>query len=117
MTLHEYLQNTTDWEITVWDKDYDMETYFYKADNEHKMDAWDKAMYDFAKLLTITSFSSDGVTVNMAEVIEAKLPALEKADLFIRCNIDAIMDDIDNILAGCVSEEWMTEFVSALNEG
>lgn len=114
MTLHEYLQNTSDWEITVWDKDYDMETYFYKADNENKLDAWDKAMYEFAKLLTITNFSSDGVTVNMSDVIEKKLPELDKADLFIRCNITAIMDDIDNILAGYVSEEWLTEFVNVL---
>lgn len=117
MTLHEYLQNTSDWEITVWDKDYDMETYFYKADNENKLDAWEKAMYDFAKLLTITNFSSDGVTVNMSDVIEKKLPELEKADLFIRCNLEAIMDDIDNILAGYVSEEWMTEFVNILKTG
>ena len=28
--------------------------------------------------------------------------------------IDAIMDDIDNILAGCVSEEWLTKFVEVL---
>lgn len=116
MTLYEYLQNTKDWEITVWDKDYDMETYFYKADNENKMDGWEKANYEFAKLLTITEFGSNGLTVNMADVIESKLPELKKADLFIRCNIDAIMDDIDNILAGCVSEEWMTEFVDALKK-
>jgi len=110
MTLHEYLQNTSDWEITVWDRDYDIETYFYK-DNE---DAWDKAMHEFAKLLTITNFSSDGVTVNMAEVIKSKLPELKKADLFFRCNLTAIMDDIDNILAGYVSEEWLTKFVNVL---
>ena len=114
MTLHEYLQNTSDWEITVWDKDYDMETYFYKATDENKLNAWDKAMYEFAKLLTITSFSSEGVTVNMAEVIANKLPELKKADLFIRCNITAIMYDIDNVLAGFVSEEWMTKFVDVL---
>lgn len=116
MTLYEYLQNTKDWEITVWDKDYDMETYFYKADNENKMNDWEKANYDFAKLLTITEFSSKGLTVNMADVIESKLPELKKADLFIRCNIDAIMYDIDNILAGNVSEEWLTEFVQVLSK-
>lgn len=116
MTLYEYLKNTKDWETTVWDKDYDVETYFYKADNEFKMDEWDKANYEFAKLLTVSEFSSDGVVVNMAEVIEKKLPELKKADLFIRCNIDAIMDDIDNILAGCVSENWLTEFVNVLKQ-
>jgi hypothetical protein len=116
MTLYEYLKTTTDWEITVRDKDYDIETYFYKADNGNKMDAWDKAMYEFAKLLTITSISSDGVTVNMAEVIESKLPELKKADLFIVCKIDPIMDGIDSILAGNVSEEWLTEFVEVLSK-
>jgi len=100
MTLHEYLKKTKDWEITVWDKGYDVETYFY----------------ELAKLLTVSEFSSDGVVVNMAEVIEKKLPELKKADLFIRCNIDAIMDDIDNILAGCVSETWLTEFVNVLKQ-
>lgn len=114
MTLYDYLHNTKDWETTVWDKDYDVETYFYKADNENKMDAWEKANYEFAKLLTITEFSSNGLTVNMAEVIESKLPELKKADLFIVCKIGPIMDDIDNILAGCVSEEWLTEFVNVL---
>jgi hypothetical protein len=111
MTLHEYLQQTSDWEITVWDKDYDIETYFYKEDGKN---AWDKAMNEFAKLLTITQFGNGGVIVNLADVIESKLPALKKSDLFIRCNIDAIMDDIDNILAGCVSEEWLTKFVEVL---
>lgn len=113
MTLYEYLKKTSDWEITVWDKDYDMETYFYKEDDK---DAWDKAMNDLAKLLTITQFGNGGVIVNLAEVIEKKLPELKKADLFIHCNIDAIMDDIDNILAGCVSEEWLTEFVDVLKK-
>lgn len=112
MTLHEYLKQTSDWEITVWDKDYDIETYFYKEDGV----AWEKAMNDFAKLLTITSIGNGGVTVNMAEVIESKLPELKKSDLFIRCNIDAIMYDIENILAGYVSEEWFTEFVGVLNK-
>lgn len=115
MTLYEYLQNTSDWEITVWDKDYDMETYFYN-ENANTEDAWDKAMLEFAKLLTITNFCSNGITVNMSEVIAKKLPELEKADLFIRCNITAIMDDIDNILAGYVSEEWLTEFVNVLRK-
>ena len=113
MTLYEYLQNTTDFEITVWDKDYDIETYFYKTDNKS---AWDKANNDLAKLLTISQFSKDGLTVNLMEVIEKKLPQLEKADLFISCDICDIMDDMNNVLAGCVSEEWLTEFVRVLSE-
>ena len=113
MTLYEYLEQTTDWEVTVWDKDYDIETYFYKTDGK---DRWDRAMNDLAKLLTISRFSKDGLVVNLAEVIEKKIPQLEKADLFIECKIDPIMYDIDNILAGCVSEGWLEKFVEALSK-
>lgn len=112
MTLYEYLEQTTDWEVTVWDKDYDIETYFYKTDGKDK---WDKAMNDLAKLLTISRFSKDGLVVNLAEIIEKKLPQLEKADLFIKCKIEPIMNDIDNILAGNVSESWLEKFVEALS--
>jgi hypothetical protein len=113
MTLYEYLEQTTDWEVTVWDKDYDLETYFYKTDGKNK---WDKAMNDLAKLLTISRFSKDGLVVNLTEVIEKKLPQLKKADLFIVCKIEPIMYDMDNILAGCVSESWLEKFVEALNK-
>ena len=113
MTLYEYLEQTTDWEVTVWDKDYDIETYFYKTDGK---DRWDKAMNDLTKLLTISRFSKDGLVVNLAEVIEKKIPQLEKADLFIKCKIEPIMYDIDNILAGCVSEGWLEKFVEALSK-
>lgn len=114
MTLYEYLQQTTDWEVTVWDKDYDIETYFYKTDGK---DRWDKAMNDLAKLLTISRFSKDGLVVNLAEVIKKKLPQLSEADLFIICKIEPIMDDIDNILAGYVSENWFEKFVEVLSKG
>jgi hypothetical protein len=113
MTLNEYLEQTTDWEVTVWDKDYDIETYFYKTDGK---DRWDKAMNGLAKLLTISRFSKEGLVVNLAEVIEKKIPQLKEADLFIVCKIDPIMDDINNILAGCVSESWLEKFVEVLSK-
>ena len=113
MTLYEYLEQTTDWEVTVWDKDYDLETYFYKTDG---IDKWDKAMNDLAKLLTISRFSKDGLVVNLYEVIEKKIPQLKEADLFIVCKIDWIMNDIDNILAGNVSENWLEKFVEVLSK-
>ena len=113
MTLYEYLQKTRDWETTVWDKDYDVETYFYKTDDKDK---WDKAMNELAKLLTVFDFGKNGVTVNLSEVIENKLLQLKDADLFLRYDIGSIMDGIDYILAGNVSEEWLTEFVDVLKQ-
>ena len=113
MKLYEYLNLMSEGEeLTVWDKDYDMETYFYGGKPD---DAWDKAMSDLSQLLTITEIRSGGVIVNLFEIIENKLDSLDKTDLFIRCDIDSIMDDIDNILAGNVSENWMEQFVAALN--
>ena len=113
MTLYEYLEQTTDWEVTVWDKDYDIETYFYKTDGKDK---WDKAMNDLAKLLTISRFSKEGLVVNLCEIIEKKIPQLKEADLFIICKIEPIMNDIDNILAGNVSENWLEKFVEVLSK-
>ena len=113
MTLYDYLNLMSEGEeLTVWDKDYDMETYFYGGKPD---DAWDKAMSDLSRLLTITEIRSGGVIVNLSEIIENKLDSLDKTNLFIRCDIDSIMDDIDNILAGNVSENWMEQFVVALS--
>lgn len=113
MKLYEYLDLMPEGEeLTVWDKDYDMETYFYGGEPE---DEWDKAMSDLSKLLTVEEIKNNGVTVNLSEIIESKTDKLDKANLFIECDIDSIMDDIDNILAGNVSEEWMEEFVVALS--
>lgn len=112
MTLYDYLNLMPEGEeLTVWDKDYDMETYFYEGKPD---DAWDKAMSDLSQLLTITEIRSGGVIVNLSEIIENKLDSLDETNLFIRCDIDSIMDDIDNILAGYVSESWMQKFVDAL---
>ena len=111
MTLYEYLEKTTDWEITVWDKDYDIETYFYKTNGTDK---WDKSMNNLAKLLTISKFSKEGLVVNLAEIIQNKIPQLKKSDLFIKCNIDSIMYYIESILSGGVSESWFENFVNIL---
>ena len=112
MTLYDYLNLMPEGEeLTVWDKDYDMETYFYGGKPD---DAWDKAMSNLSQLLTITEIRSGGVIVNLSEIIENKLDSLDDTNLFIRCDIDSIMDDIDNIFAGYVSESWMQKFVDAL---
>lgn len=113
MKLYDYISLMPEGEeLTVWDKDYDMETYFYGGEPE---DEWDKAMSDLSKLLTVEEIKNNGVTVNLSEIIESKTDKLDKANLFIECDIDSIMDDIDNILAGNVSKEWMEEFVVALS--
>ena len=109
MTLYEYLQTYEDFELTVFDEDYDMETYFYKEVSD---DAWDNAMVELSKLLTVTSTSARGVCVNLSQLIESKLDKL--GNLFTLCDIDDIMDDIENILAGNVSEKWLVDFVNAL---
>ena len=112
MKLYEYLDLMPEGEeLTVWDKDYDMEVYFYGG---KPADKWDKVMSNLSKMLTIEEIKNNGVTVNLSQIIENKLDSLDKADLFIRCDIDSIMDDIDNILAGNVSENWMGQFVAAL---
>lgn len=120
MKLHDILINT-DEEITVYDKDYDIEVYFYGigyvTDDDGTVDRWDKAMLSLSKLLEVVESSDDGYTVNLSEVIENRLDELERADLFIRCNIYAIMDDMMNILSGNVSEEWLEKFVAVLKEG
>ena len=113
MTLYDYIKQTKDWENTVFDKDYDIEVYFYKND-DGELDSWDKSMENLSKLLIVDSISKNGVTVNLSELIESKLENLKKADLFIRTDIDSIMDDIEAIISGNVSEEWMEEFVKTL---
>lgn len=117
MKLYELLSISDD-EITVFDRDYDTETYFYGINNSaDKNDEWETAMTELSKLLEVVRFSNDGVTVNLSEVIEKNIHELKDADLFISCNIDDIMGDIAPILAGNVSEIWLKKFVSALKKG
>ena len=108
MTLYEYVKQSSDWENTVFDKDYDLEVYFYKDEK----DRWDKAMAELAKLLTVTEVGRNGVTVNLSEIIEKKIDKLDK--LFISTDIDDIMYDMENILAGNVPESWLEKFVKEL---
>lgn len=111
MTLYELLPKNGD-EVTVWDKDYDMETYFsYTKDG----DDWDKAMMDLAKLVQVVEERDTGVVVDFTGLIEPKVGDL--SDLFIDNDIDAIMSELDLILAGNVSEKWLIKFVEALGKG
>ena len=116
MTLYEYLSLVEYGdEITVWDKEYDIEMYFYGGMDED--DKWDKSISELSKLLTIVTIHPTGVTVNYSEVIEKHLADLNKADLFHKCTIDSIMYGINAIMSGYVSEDWMEKFVDTLKTG
>ena len=113
MKLYDYLSLMKNGdELTVWDKEYDVEMYFYNENNIE--DSWDNSMIELSKLLTIEAIRPHGVTVNLSEIIEKHINDLDKADLFITCDIDCIMMDIENIMAGNVGEKWMESFVNVL---
>jgi hypothetical protein len=102
------------WEFTVFDKDIDIEVYFY---NEDDTDEWDKAMNIFAKKLTVIETDGmDGeyVTVDMSDVISKNINNGVFSKLFISNNTYDIMYDMEAILAGNVSEQWMTDFAGSL---
>ena len=112
MKLYDYLTTLEEGtELTVWDKEYDMESYFY---NDEADDDWQTSMLELAKLLDVTEVKERGVIVNLSEVIENKLNELKEANLFKRCATDSIMDSMEGILSGYVSEEWFKEFVNVL---
>lgn len=86
MTLYEYLRDCKEDEVDITDQDYDVLIYFYYAD-EREEEA-------------------------LSEVIENNLDNGSFDDLFIHNDVDSIMDDIENILSGNVSEDlkiWKRE--------
>lgn len=112
MTLFEYLSMKEEGEeLTVWDKDYEIETYFY---NDEPDDSWSSSICKLSKKLSICGINKNGVYVDLSFLIQKNIDKLKKMNLFIKCDIDSIMRDIENILSGHVSEEWMKEFVEAL---
>ena len=113
MRLSEYLNKfyKTGEEVTVWDKDYDIETYFYFSDT---FDEWDAAMYEVAESLEVVEVRNGGVIVNLSDVIERNINNGVFKDLFINNDVDSIMDDIENIFAGYVSTEWLKRFARSL---
>lgn len=119
MTLLEYMNEHEGEEISVHDVDYNMESYFYGGEPE---DDWDRAMQKLASMLEIKEFETgvpggiytQGVTVNLSEVIEDNLDKIK--ELFIVPTVDAIMDDIEAILSGNVSEKWLVDFVESISD-
>ena len=113
MKLYDYLALMGEGiELTVWDRDYDTESYFYGGTKAE--DSWEKSMIELSKLLTVEAIHPNGVTVNLSEVIENHIKYLEKSELFIECDIDLIMEDIEAIISGNVSEDWMETFINVL---
>lgn len=113
MKLYDYLKTLEEGtELTVWDTDYNIESYFYN--DEPDDDDWQTSMLELAKLLDVTEVKERGVIVNLSEVIEKKLDELKEANLFRRCTVNSIMNDMENILSGYVSEEWLKKFVDVL---
>lgn len=113
MTLFDYIASTPEGEeITVWDSVYDMETYFYNQEN----DAWDKAMLDLAKKLNVIEISSNGVTVDLYDLISRNIDDIRDSALFYDpdLDVDEVMDNMEDILAGNVSEFWFESFVDFL---
>lgn len=111
MTLYDYIQSTPEGEeITVWDNDYDIEVYFYNQDDSY----WDHSMMDLAKKLNVVDVQNDGVIVDLYDLIDRNIDVLDESGLFNICETDAIMDDIESILAGYVSENWLRKFVDTL---
>jgi hypothetical protein len=124
MTLYDYIEsNQPQCEFTVYDKDYDIETYFYEDILTPESD-WDKSMAAIAKKLEVTHYYSTVneddtknhfVTVNLSDVIAknvAENPVFK--ELFYVNGVDEIMDGIEAIFAGNVSERWLMDFADSL---
>ena len=115
MTLYEYLKLTEEGtEVTVWDTDYDIESYFYNDEDDE--DKWQTAMLNLAKKLKVTEVNKRGVEVNLSKLIERNIDRLKEIDLFYICTTDWIMYSIESILSGNVSEEWLEKFVNTLDK-
>lgn len=109
MKLSQYLSKCpVGEEVTVFDTDIDIEVYFYNC----KSTKWDKACFSIASKLEVKEVGCNGVTVNLSELIEHNLKNLK--GLFKIYDVEEIVCDMENILAGYVSERWIEEFANRL---
>lgn len=114
MTLLDYIKTRPEGdEITVLDNVYDIEVYFYNQLN----DAWDDAMMRLADNLNVLDIDEDrdAVTVDLSRLIENHIYDIADSNLFYYTDVDTIMDDMENILAGNVPEDWFVAFVRCLS--
>lgn len=110
MKLSEYLVHCKDGaEVTVFDKEYDMETYFY---NDPIEEDFDKAVSLIAQCVDVVElYENDGVTVDFWGVIEKARQALIDSGFYPEgSSTEYLMNDVAPILAGNLSEastlEW-----------
>lgn len=110
MKLYDYLSLMPEGnELTVWDKDYDIEIYFY---SDKPDDRWGKSMWKLTEILDIVQINENGVIVNLADVIKRNIDKF--SELFESSDIDDIMEDTPNIFTGNVSEDWMEKFADIM---
>lgn len=122
MNLLEFMKQCEEGEeIIVFDKDYDIEIYFYGGKYTDKVDNWEKSMNKIAECLTVIEELTDRdhltVVVNLSEILEKSLESGKMDELFYSKNIDVVMSEMDIILAGNVSEKWLADFAESLQAG
>lgn len=117
-TLYEYMMKHPDeYEFTVFDTNYDIETYFYNPSDPEEPDEWETAILELAKLLPINNSVEpdiDEIIIDLGQLIMCHLEAIKKTDLFNTTNIDDIIESMPSILAGNVCQEWMDKFINIL---
>ena len=125
MTLKEYLKTMEDgYGVTVCDKDYDTETYFYNDEPEPDDDIVFIYTDRLSKCLKVTNEIKKGhVIVNASELVKDHINQIRAAHLFDDRYahddeelLDMVMEDWDNIIAGYVSENWFKKFVEILEK-
>lgn len=113
MTLCSYMMLVReDEEITIWDSEYDMESYFYGGKPDDK---WSEEIKNLSKKLSVKEIRKNGVVVNLSKVIERSLNEIQKTDLFKQNDLDNIMNSMESVLSGGVSEYWLEDFVKCLH--
>lgn len=122
MNLLEFMKQCEEGEeIIVFDKDYDIEIYFYGEKYTDKVANWEKSMNKIAECLTVIEELTDRyrltVVVNLSEILEKSLESGTMDELFYSKNIDVVMSEMDIILAGNVSEKWLADFAESLQAG
>lgn len=109
MKLIELLKEDQEW--TCWDDTYDGEFYMEKLEED---DDYNKAMMAFARCVDIADITPNGLVLKVTELIERNLEREEFRKLFIDPDIDEVMYDWDNIMAGYAAVSWYAKFAELI---